>query len=158
MSEISEMMKDPGGQFVSACFGKVCDRFGLTESPANKLTEFSHPAFGDLGHMRVIDGGDHPEILKVIQMTLKFPPLGADAHALHIITRPNSLLPHFSAECIHYDPTVDSPLSAATDGPANFGFYINLIGRVDTSSNLDYMEHVYGPSVAALSGESTVGS
>lgn len=149
MSEINEMMKDPGGQFVSACLAKVCERFGLSDNADNKITEFAHPAFGDLGHMRVISGGKHPQILKVIQMTLKFPPLGADAHALHIVTKPDSVLPHFSAECIYYDPTVDSPLSAASDGPANFGFYINLISRVDPGSNLDYMEHVYGPLTEA---------
>ena len=127
MSKINEMMNDDAGRFVSACLAKVCERFNLTETAEHKLTEFSHPAFGDLGHMRVIPATGHPEILKVIQMTLKFPPMGADAHALHIITRANSLLPHFSAECIYYDPSVDSPLGKAHDGPAKFGFYINLV-------------------------------
>jgi hypothetical protein len=98
------------------------------------------------GHLRILDGGNHPHLLKVIQLSLDFGMVGADANALHIITKPNSLVPHCSVEYIHYDAAIDVPRNPAVQaGVDQYGCYINLISRVDAASNQAYLHHVYDP-------------
>ena len=142
---MSTLKANVGSDFIDGLFEKTIATLGLSCTEASTIKEYSHPAFGNLGYLQVVDGGDHPDILKVLHLRLNFSPVGMEANALHIITKPNSLVPHGITECVFYDPEVDAPFDPKHDGPPNLGFFMNCVGRADPAINLKYQQNVFLP-------------
>jgi hypothetical protein len=150
-------MTSESAQFINVLFNQLKDTLGLNEvfgkgGNTEPLHTFFFPRKTDAddqklaGHLRILDGGNHPHVLKVIQLSLDFGMIGADANALHIITKPNSMVPHCSIEYVHYDASIDVPPNpAARAGVDHYGSYINLISRVDQAINQAYLHHIYDP-------------
>ncbi|MGK0500222.1 MAG: hypothetical protein ACJAYG_001869 [Oceanicoccus sp.] len=142
---MSELKSNVGSEFIDDLFDKTIAKLGLSCTPASTIKEYSHPAFGNLGYLQVVDGGDHPEVLKVLHLRLNFAPVGMEANTVHVITKPESLVPHAIIECVFYDPEVDAPFDPKHDGPPNLGFFMNCVGRADPAVNLKYQQHVFLP-------------
>ncbi len=142
---MSTLKANVGSDFIDGLFEKTIATLGLTCTEASTIKEYAHPAFGDLGYLQVVDGGDHPDILKVLHLRLNFAPVGMEANALHVITKPGSLVPHAVTECVFYDPEVDAPFDPKHDGPPNLGFFSNVVGKVDPAVNLRYQQNVFLP-------------
>jgi hypothetical protein len=141
-------MTSDSARFIEGIFTQLKHDLSLSEvaSDAERpFHTFYFPGNSQIaGHLRILDGGDHPHLLKVIQLSLDFGMIGADANALHIITKPDSLVPHCSIEYVHYDPKIDVPPNpAARAGVDHYGSYINLISRVDAAGNQAYLHYVY---------------
>ncbi len=134
-----------GAEYIDGLFEKTINQLGLSCSKESTIKKYTHPAFGDLGYLQVVDGADHPEVLKVLHLRLNFAPVGMEANALHIITKRDSLVPHAVTECVFYDPEVDAPFDPKHDGPPNLGFFMNVVGRVDPAVNLKYQQQVFLP-------------
>lgn len=142
---MSDSNTNPANDFADLLLDKVTNDLGISGKDNDPIGEFSHPAFGNLGYIKILDGGAHKEVLKVIRLRLNFAPVGMEANAVHVITRPDSLVPHAILEGIYHDPTVDTPFRPAHDGPGQFGCFANCVSRVDPGVNLKYMQHVYLP-------------
>lgn len=150
MSVSSNMMtmKSPSAVFINDLYNELAESLHLVPVPGSDQQPFYTFHIPDnetvSGHLRILDGGTHPHLLKVVQLSLDFGSVGADAHALHIITKADSLVPHCSVEFVHYDANIDSPRNPAQRaGIDKYGSYINLISRVDASVNQRYLHHVY---------------
>jgi hypothetical protein len=164
-------MTSESAQFIDGLFNQLKATLQLNEvtgagGSAEPLHTFYFPRATEAdelkiaGHLRILDGGNHPHILKVLQLSLDFGMIGADANALHIITKPHSMVPHCSIEYVHYDPSIDVPRNPAVSaGVAHYGSYINLISRVDQAINQAYLHHIYDPlhdGVMAIKNHATI--
>jgi len=139
---VSELETNPAFEYIDGLATTVSERLKI-DLNVDPIKEFSHPAFGNLGWLKVIDGGDHPDVLKIIRLRLNFAPVGMEANAVHVITKPDSVIPHAVIEAIFHDPKVETPFRPAHDGPPQIGFFMNSVNRVDLGVNLKYMQHIY---------------
>ena len=142
---MSDLKPNAANDYAEQLLDTVVQRLGIQGRDNPPIGEFSHPAFGNLGYIKIIDGGNHKDVLKIIRLRLNFAPVGMEANAVHVITRPESLVPHGIIEGIFHDPTVDTPFRPANDGPPLFGCFANCTSRVDPGVNLKYLQHVYLP-------------
>ncbi len=133
-------MSLPGG-LCQRTYERIIEREGLREIRASGdgdfLTLTSTMSPEPVGCMRIWTGD---RVAKMVYVGLTVDAIGLDSHMVFAFGPAETGLPHF---------TLDS-----VAGQGTYAFHLDLIQRVDLSSHLAYIDHVYEPITATY--ESTI--
>ncbi len=124
-------MSLPGG-LCERAYERIIEREGMREIRAadggDYLTLISPMSPEPVGRMRIWTGD---RVAKMVYVGLTVDAIGLDSHMAFAFGHADTGIPHF---------TLDS-----VAGQGTYAFHLDLIQRVDLSSHLAYIDHVYEP-------------
>lgn len=121
------------GAYVSGVRDLLVERFGLTEV----LAEDGGPwltlgAQAPIGAARQFRGDvDGTGIARLVHVGVDMPDGSMAAHMLVAHTAAGSIIPHLAIDLMRF--------------PDSYGFFVDLLPRIDLNANLAYVDEVYAP-------------
>lgn len=116
---------------------RIVETFGFEEklTEGNAYMTLNSPMSPDpVGQARLFEGKDGE---KLVYIGLTVPAIQLDSHMVFSFSKADSILPHFTLDAVHAGP--------------HYAFHLDLIPKVDLTSNLAYVKEVYQPLDEAFS-------